>query len=141
MRVARSLDVLLGEINRSASLRSREHDGPSDIRSAERAPCICHKCLCSREFTHDPVGGFDAHDFADWLALRLKNGQEGRVKNIISSGRICSGPKQPYRPGIWREYKGKDPHEKHVHVSVEHPSGVFDHPDSWQWEEYAQRAQ
>jgi len=90
------------------------------------------------DFTHDPTMGFDALEFADWLAKRLKSGQEGRVKFIISNGRICAGAKQPYRPGIWREYKGVDQHITHVHVSVAHPQGVFDYPEEWGWDLHCQ---
>jgi hypothetical protein len=145
-RVAKSLNVLLAEINRSAPKRSKEDDGSIGdashaSRTSDHNPCPCHLVVCARDFTHDPEGGFDAHEFADWLAGRLKTGQEGRVKYMISNSRICSGPNQPYRPGVWREYKGQNPHTAHVHVSVAHPSGLFDDMGPWEWELHVQRTE
>lgn len=145
-RLARSLIVLIDEINRSAPGRSEAgdmSDGGAAYanRPTDHRPCPCHRVVCAFDFTHDPTGGLDTYEFAEWMALRLKEGQEGRVKYIISQGKICSGPKQPYRPGVWREYKGIDPHNKHIHVSVTHPSNVFDFPASWGWELHAKQAQ
>ena len=149
-RVAKSLgevstNGLLGEINRSAPNRSREFDGSIGDeahanRTSDHNPCPCHRVVCARDFTHDPAGGFDAHEFADWLASRLKNGQEVRVKYVISNSRICSGNNQSYRAGVWREYKGSNPHESHVRVSVSHPSGLFDGTESWGWDLHTQRS-
>ena len=143
-RLAKSLHSLIDEINRSAPGRDESHDMSDGgaayaNRPSDHKPCPCHQVVCAFDFTHDPSKGFDAHEFADWLAGRLKSGQEGRVKYIISNSRICSGPKQPYRPGVWREYKGIDPHKTHVHVSVVHPS--FDWSAPWEWEIHAQRVQ
>ncbi len=142
-RVANSLGAtgklgLLGEINRSAPNRRKDEDGAigdaaHSNRTSDHNPCTCHKVVCARDFTHDPEGGFHAHKFADWLAARLKTGQEGRVKYIISNNRICSGPGQPYSPGVWREYNGSNPHNKHVHVSVAHPPDLFDDSQEWGW--------
>ena len=145
-RIANSLGAyategLLGEINRVAPNRSRENDGSigdysHSHRVSDHNPCVCHMVVCARDFTHDPKGGFDSYEFAGWLADRLKLGKEARVKYIISNSRICSGPDQSYRPGVWREYKGQNPHETHVHVSVQHPLRVFDNEDEWGWEKY-----
>lgn len=138
---ATSLEGLLGEINRVAPKRNKENDGSiGDLAHqhsvSDHNPCSCHRVVCARDFTHDPEGGFDSYEFAAWLALRLKLGLEPRVKYIISNGRICSGLNQPYRPGIWRPYKGSNPHDEHVHVSVQHPSRFFDNSDPWGWEKH-----
>ncbi len=143
-RTADSLLGLLGEIDRSAPDRLKNKDmadGGIEYanRPSDHKPCICHQVVCALDITHDPAGGFHAHEFAEWLALRLKSGQEGRVKFIISAGRICSGPKQAYRPGAWREYKGIDQHKTHIHVSVGHPSNLFSYRAPWDWELHAQQ--
>ena len=144
-RNSKSLDVLLGEINRSAPGRDKSNDGSigdeaHSQRQSDHNPCICHRAVCARDFTHDVAGDFDAHEFANWLANRVKLGQEYRVKYIISDGRICSGPKQSYRAGVWRDYKGSNPHKTHVHVSVSHPQSLFDDPTAWGWELAIQRS-
>ena len=140
-RVANSLNVLLGEINRSAPKRNKDEDASIgyQARNSDHNPCLCHLAVCARDITHDPAGGFDAHGFADWLASRLKSGQEMRVKYCISKGRICSGPNQSYRPGVWREYQGQNPHIGHIHISVAHPSGIFDNTEPWGFELHAQQ--
>ena len=141
-RLAKSLLVLVDEINRSAPGRDESKDMSDGgaayaNRPSDHKPCPCHRVVCALDFTHDP-SKFDAHVFAEWLAKRLKSGAEGRVKYIISDGRICSGPQQPYRPGVWREYRGIDRHSTHIHVAVSHPSGLFDYQAPWDWEVYAQ---
>ena len=134
---------MLGEINRSAPNRNKDDDGgigdtAHSARKSDHNPCVCHRVVCARDFTHDPEGGFDSYKFADWLAARLRTGQEVRVKYIISNGRICNGDNTSYRAGVWREYKGANWHDKHVHVSVNHPKRMFDSTDPWGWALYQQ---
>lgn len=142
-RVAASLggkkdEGLLGEINASAPHRSKASDGAigdprHQGRTSDHNPCACCGVVTARDFTHDPGGGFDAHAFADWLGERCRTGQEPRVKYIISNRRICSGQGQGHQAGAWRPYRGKNPHTKHVHVSVRHEAAFCDDSRSWGW--------
>ncbi|MFB9378614.1 hypothetical protein ACFFKU_06775 [Kineococcus gynurae] len=117
-RSARSLDVLLAQINAAAPHRSKVSDGGiADARhlaagTSDHIPDATG-VFHARDFTHDPTGGFDAHAFAD----RLLAEQDPRLKYLISRGRIGSGPAGP-RPGVWRRYDGENRHDHHTHVSV-----------------------
>lgn len=135
--VGSSLDVLLAEINASAPGRSKVSDGSigdadHSSRTSDHNPCDCHDCVCARDFTHDPAGGFDSYVFADWLAERTR-GPEDRVKYIISRGRIASGQGQDFPAGEWRPYTGSNPHDHHVHISVRHGPEHFDDGRPWSW--------
>jgi hypothetical protein len=134
---ATALDGLLGEINASAPNRSKASDGSigdaaHSASTSDHNPCACHAVVCARDFTHDPKGGFDSYFFADWLAARVVK-DEPRVKYIISNRRICSGQGQSDPAGVWRPYTGKNPHDRHVHVSVRHPLELFDGKTTWGW--------
>lgn len=142
-RMAKSLGAtgklgLLGEINARAPQRAKRSDGGvGDLahagRSSDHNPCRCHGVVCARDFTHDPAGGFDAHAFAEWLARRVREGREPRVKYIISRQRIASGQGQTHPAGVWRPYTGLNPHTKHCHVSVRHGAVRFDETRPWGW--------
>jgi hypothetical protein len=132
--VARSLDQLLAEINALAPNRNKASDGSigdaaHSSRDSDHNPCDCHDAVCARDFTHDPAGGFDSYHFAHWLVDRCARGLERRGKYVISNGMIASASKG----WTWRTYTGSNPHSHHVHVSVEHPSTLFDDPGPWSW--------
>lgn len=115
-RVARSLDVLLEQIDAAAPRRSKASDGSigdpahharrSDHNPDERG------VVRARDLTHDPAGGFDAHAFAE----RLRQARDPRISYVISNGRWFKayGP----TPWTWQPYTGPSPHSQHVHVSV-----------------------
>jgi hypothetical protein len=131
--VARSLDVLRDEINKSAPKRSKASDGAlgdaqHKLRQSDHNPCVGHEAVCARDITHDPKGGFDSYVFADWLRARCASGAENRVKYIISNRRIASAP-----GWAWRKYSGGNPHDKHVHISVNHGPEVYGSARSWGW--------
>jgi hypothetical protein len=140
-RMAKSLGAtgtegLLGEINARAPKRKKASDGgigdtAHSKSKSDHNPCGCHSVVCARDFTHDPAGGFDANAFAEWLRARVVSGEEKRVKYVIWNKRIFSGPGQGKPPGEWRPYTGKNPHDKHVHVSVVHHE--HDNAGPWGW--------
>lgn len=141
-RLAKSLGAtgllgLLGEINRRAPDRSKASDGGiGDARHAaatsDHNPCRCCRVVHARDFTHDPIGGFDSYVFAEWLRDRVTNHGERRVKYVISNSKIFSGHGQAHPVGKWRPYTGKNKHAHHVHVSVRHELRDDDKP--WGWE-------
>ena len=92
--------------------RNRASDGimSSDYHKKQN-PYSDHDWGNAWDLTHDPENGCDAHAYAIWLAEQ--NWPE--VKYIISNGRIWSTLR---RNEGWRDYKGPNPHTKHIHISI-----------------------
>jgi hypothetical protein len=137
-RMAAALETLLAEVNASAPERSKVSDGGiGDPRHAARHsdhnPCDCCAVVCARDFTHDPVAGFDSYAFAEWLRDCVGTWREPRVRYIISDGKICSGAGQSHAAGVWRPYTGSNKHAHHVHVSVRHGPDYYDDTRPWGW--------
>jgi hypothetical protein len=138
--MARSLGAtgtegLLGEINASAPKRSKISDGGigDERHSATKSdhnPCRCCRVVHARDFTHDPAGGLDGQQLADWLQARAHAGEQ-RIRYVIWNRQIMSGPGQNYPCGVWRPYSGKNAHTHHVHLSVSHDN--CDDDAAWGW--------
>lgn len=136
-RMAKTLDVLLDEIDARSPKRSRRSDGgigdaAHATRTSDHNPWIldgANGVVSARDFTHDPNNEFDAHAFAEWLRGRCKSGAERRVKYIISNRRIASS----VNSWSWRPYSGTNPHTQHVHISVESTKTLYDNTASWGW--------
>jgi hypothetical protein len=82
------------------------------------------------DLSHDPLHGLDTYALAERLRLRCRAGFEPRVAYIISHGRIA-GPfhKRGYE---WRPYTGPNPHDHHMHVSLDrNRAGVRDDTRPW----------
>ncbi|AUI56784.1 hypothetical protein [Amycolatopsis sp. BJA-103] len=115
--VAHSLDILLGQINALAPKRSKLSDGSigdaaHSARYSDHNPTTSGQ-VCARDFTNDPDGGLDAQ----WLANRLVEQRDPRIKYIISRGRIIDS-RPGKNPWKWMPYNGINAHKQHVHVSV-----------------------
>jgi hypothetical protein len=133
-RVARSLDILLGQINALAPTRSKASDGSiaDDLHSttSDHYPKVISglgatPTVTARDFTHDPADGADMNVIAEQLRLS----RDKRVKYAIWNRRIFSGPAGP-QPWVWRAYSGDNPHDKHMHVSVV-ASAAADDTNRW----------
>jgi hypothetical protein len=132
-RVARSLDILLGQLNALAPRRSKASDGSIGdaahaTRDSDHNPWYVfggQALVTARDFTHDPAGGLDCHQ----LAAALVGRRDPRIKYVIWNRRILSGNPGP-SPWRWRAYSGSNPHTKHLHVSVV-ASPACDSPTSW----------
>lgn len=119
--VAASLDVLRAQLDARAPGRSRASDGAiGDDAHAGRAsdhnPWLVvdgQRLVTARDFTHDPAGGLDCHQ----LAAALVASKDARIKYVIWDRRILSGQGGPDR-WTWRDYHGRNPHTKHLHLSV-----------------------
>lgn len=121
-RVARSLDVLLAQINAQAPKRSRASDGSiaDDLhsKSSDHYPKVTAglgstPVVLARDFTHDPADGADMNVVAE----RLRRSKDPRIRYVIWNRRIFSGFAGP-QPWVWRGYDGDNPHDKHLHASV-----------------------
>lgn len=137
-RVARSLDVLLAEVNAAAPNRSKISDGSigdaahasrdSDHnpwrRGADGMPVVG-----ARDFTHDPADGLDCNKLASSVAALLgKHSALGSGAYVIWNRRIIS--RDRLGEG-WRAYTGSNPHDKHCHVSVCTSPAGFDSTAPW----------
>lgn len=124
-RVARSLDVLLRQLNSLAPRRSKASDGSIGdaahaSRSSDHNPWFGPGIVTARDFTHDPAGGLDCH----WLAARLVMSGDPRIKYVIFDRRI-------WTPGAgWKSYTGANPHTAHLHLSVV-ASALCDNDNAW----------
>lgn len=134
-RVAKSLDVLLAQINAAFPGRDKSSDGSIGdaahaSRSSDHNPWVTLGgvgIVTARDFTHDPPR-FDSYAFAEHLRTVAK---DDRIKYIISNRKICSGTNQDHAAWVWRPYTGSNPHDHHVHISVKSDVAHFDSPAPW----------
>jgi len=124
-RVAKSLDTLLGQLNSAFPKRSKKSDGSvGDLAHASRASDHnpnASGVVTARDFTHDPAGGLDCN----WLAAQLVASKDPRIKYVIWNRRIWNA-----KSG-WVAYRGSNPHDKHLHLSVSVQPGWFDSTLPW----------
>lgn len=134
-RIARSLDVLLAEINAHAPNRSKLSDGSigDPAHAARTSDHNPNKAgvVRARDVTHDPHSGLDCNVLAARLADMLRAGVHPALgsgayiiwnRQIISRDRIGEG---------WRFYDGVNPHVKHLHLSVTTAAKGYDSTTAW----------
>lgn len=138
-RLAESLKALRVQVDALAPMRSKASDGSigdaSHItRDSDHNPWVVFAgqgIVTAIDITNDPGHGCDAARLAE--ALRL--GRDPRIKYIISRRRIASAaPKGSAPAWTWRTYTGINPHDKHVHISVQPQAAQFDSTDQWKIE-------
>lgn len=120
-RVAKSLNVLLNQLNTKFPSRRKDSDGSiGDLSHQERSSdhnawlrYNDENIVTARDYTHDPQHGMDTY----LLAETLRQHKDERIKYVISKGRIFAGPEGP-SPFTWRSYHGTNPHDHHMHLSV-----------------------
>lgn len=134
-RIAESIKTLLREVNAGFPDRSKSSDGTigdprhqsrsSDhnawIRDSHGQPVVS-----AIDFTHDPAHGLDSEELAEMLLAS----RDPRIKYVISNRKIASGKAGP-KPWKWRSYSGSNPHNKHVHLSVNEKQALYDDASSW----------
>lgn len=114
-RLAKSLQQLLLQINARKPNRSKSSDGTigdaaHSARTSDHNPDGLGT-VCALDITNDPKNGFMSEDIAEGL----RAGKDRRIKYIISNRKICSPDQQNW---AWRKYSGSNPHDHHVHISV-----------------------
>ena len=124
-RVAKSLDVLLFQVNERWPNRDKSSDGTigdasHSARTSDHNP-NSKGVVCALDVTHDPSVGLDA----SLLAETLRQSHDPRIKYLISNARICSSTVKPW---TWRQYSGMNAHRHHMHVSV---YGNYDDTTPW----------
>jgi hypothetical protein len=133
-RVARSLEVLLAEVNAAAPRRSKASDGSIGDVAHQKAGTSDHLpnpagVVRARDFTNDPSGGLDSSDLAERIRLLAIKGHPalGSGAYVISDGRIASAT----YGWAWRPYSGANPHDHHCHVSVATLASGYDSMAPW----------
>jgi len=102
--------AMLRQATALAPLRKKASDGllPS-IAHLKQSPDSDHNTGLAVDLTHDPKSGIDCTD----IFQRLK--EDDRVDYLIFNGKIWS---RKYAKQGDRKYAGKNPHTKHLHVSI-----------------------
>lgn len=116
-RVARSLDVLLAQLDEYAPDRNKRLDGAIGDKAhqaqgsaSDHNPWFGPGIVTARDFTHDPAGGLDCNVLANALAAS----RDPRIKYIIWRGLIMDSRPQ-FSPWKWTP---SSDHYEHLHVSV-----------------------
>src|SRR4051812_1140490 len=123
-RVAKSLDILLSQLNARYPNRSKASDGSiGDANHLAEGwdqsdhnpwyPKPAGGIVTARDYTHDPAHGVDIARFSDELAAS----RDSRIKYIIARGKILDSRLQ-FNPWKWVDYHGSNPHDHHLHLSV-----------------------
>lgn len=138
-RVARSLDVLLDEVNAKAPRRSKVSDGSIGdaahaTRTSDHNPWVQYGgygIVRARDITHDPANSLDCQWLAEVLTALIATGVHPACRSgayVIWRSRIYSFDR---RHEGWRPYSGSNPHDKHLHISVATDPAGFDSTASW----------
>lgn len=137
-RMAKALEILRQQINGFWPGRSLAADGGlGDLahqhRKSDHNPNAAG-IVTARDFTHDLRVGFDSQAFAEAL---IKSA-DPRIDYVISFGRICFGRMGDNGKGrnawVWKTYKGPNPHNHHVHVSVIDDPHSYDDVSPWNFD-------
>lgn len=135
-RVAESLETLRNQINTLCPGRNKDSDGGiGDAAHASRAsdhnPWVVDAgtgVVTARDFTHDASHGCDCNKLADLLRIS----RDPRIKYMIWNRRICASQPMGGQPAwAWRPYPGKNPHTKHLHISVFPDKALYDGSGPW----------
>ena len=104
-------------------LRKKASDGllPSAAH-IKASPKSDHNTGLAVDLTHDPKNGIDCEEIFE----KLK--EDKRVKYLIFKGRIWSREKSKLGN---RRYTGSNPHNKHLHISIESTMATDTSP--WFW--------
>jgi endonuclease G, mitochondrial len=136
-RIAESLLQLRKQVNAAYPNRSKASDGGiGDAAHATRAsdhnPWVKDGAMgvvTAVDVTHDPANGCDAGK----LAAALVNSEDPRIKYVIWNRQMASSyPANGVAAWTWRPYSGANPHNHHVHISVQPEKELYDSPVEWE---------
>jgi hypothetical protein len=115
--------AVLRQATAIAPLRMKASDGllPSQAH-IKQSPASDHNTGHAVDLTHDPKHGIDCEEIFE----KLK--EDKRVKYLIFKGRIWSREKSKLGN---RRYTGSNPHNKHLHISIE--SSMATDTSPWFW--------
>jgi len=115
--------AVLRQATAISPLRMKASDGllPSNAH-LKQSPVSDHNTGFAVDLTHDPKNGIDCEEIFE----KLK--EDKRVKYLIFKGTIWS--KEKSKLGN-RRYTGSNPHNKHLHISIDSTMGTDTSP--WFW--------
>ena len=115
--------AVLRQATAISPLRLKASDGllPSNAH-LQQSPTSDHNTGLAVDLTHDPKHGIDCADIFE----KLK--EDKRVKYLIFKGKIWSREKSKLGN---RRYTGSNPHNKHLHISIE--SAFCTDTSPWFW--------
>ena len=129
-RVAKSLEKFRSQVNARWPGRSKISDGTKgdDRHAASKSDHNPNRAgvVQAIDITNDPRSGCVSQKLAEVLVAS----RDPRIKYVISNRRICSGDAGP-SPWKWRPYRGSNPHDKHVHLSVKDAKRFYDDAAPW----------
>lgn len=136
-RVAKSLNILLKQVNDLAPNRDRSSDGSIGdenhaTRNSDHNPWVMDNgigVVTARDFTNDPAHGMPSQALAEALVAS----HDSRIKYIISNRQIASGTDQDHPAWVWRPYSGSNPHNHHCHISVKSDKAHYDSEEPWRF--------
>ena len=122
-RLANNLITLRDQFDALAPERDTSSDGTiGDAAHAARASDHnpnSDGVVAALDITHDPAHGVDTYQIAEQLRLS----KDDRIKYVISNRRIFGDVEYARRNGVepwtWSRYNGSNPHDHHMHVSVD----------------------
>lgn len=135
-RLSKALEKLRATVNSLAPNRSKLSDGwigdaAHRSRSSDHNPWVRESAMgivTAIDVTHDPAGGCDAGR----LAESLRAAKDARVKYIIWNRRIANRDAMDGAAAWdWRPYGGRNPHDRHVHISVRPEQTHHDGSAAW----------
>jgi hypothetical protein len=137
-RPAESLKTLLTQINSLAINRSKDSDGmigdaEHQSRDSDHNPWVWDAAnkkgiVTALDITHDPANKCNC----SVLAKSFETSKDVRIKYVIWNKQIMnSSPIGGNEAWTWREYSGKNPHDKHIHISVKCQQDICDSSLSW----------
>lgn len=125
-RKAHSLTTLLDQFNTACPYRSKKSDGfigdenhkhRFSYHNPDRSGIVP-----AGDFTHDPARGMDIDRITDELAAS----RDSRILELIANGMYLNRSNWK-----WVKYTGPNPHDRHFHISVVHPSHGGDDRRLW----------
>ncbi len=131
-RPANSLIRLRNQINLTAPNRSKASDGTigdasHQTRNSDHNPWVKDGdvgVVTAIDITHDPDDGCDAEKIVNALI----SSRDARIKYIIWNSKITSSQVQPW---VTRDYSGRNPHNRHFHLSVLPEKDRYDSTEPW----------
>jgi hypothetical protein len=115
--------AVLRQATALAPKRKKVSDGLLPSAAHRKAnPTSDHNTGLAVDLTHDPAHGIDC------AVIFEKLKEDARVKYLIFQGKIWS--KEKSKLGN-RRYTGNNPHNKHLHISIESAMGADTSP--WFW--------
>lgn len=135
-RPAYSLSTLLRQVNRMAPRRNKASDGivgdaAHATRDSDHNPWIVEAgkgVVTAIDITNDPRNACSAEAIAE----SIRASRDPRVKYIIWNRRIANSSSiDGAPPWSWRRYTGRNPHDKHVHISVKAEKTAYDSTEPW----------